>query len=83
MLGLLPYFLQISAQVSLYQRSYTSVYKTIPDHEWDSEEQTKVYQVEEEVLRKQFMQQCDTIWYVQETSQSLFMEHQFWKGELM
>lgn len=64
MLGLLPYFLQISVQVSPYQRSYTSAYKTTPDHERGFEEQTEVYQVEDEALRKQFMQQCDTVWYV-------------------
>ena len=73
MLGLLPHFLQILAQVSLYQRSYTSTYKTTPDHEWGFEEQREVYQVEE-VLNKQFMQQCNTVWYVQAQK----VNHYFW-----
>ena len=39
MLGLFPHSLQILAQVSPYQRSYTTAYKTTtPDHEWGLEE---------------------------------------------
>lgn len=44
MLGLLPHFFQILAQMSPYQRSHTSPHKTAtPDHEWGFEEKTAVY----------------------------------------